>query len=282
MKRRANYYSALCTIAGLTVLLGGARDCAGESHTEPLVCPALYAPVCGADGTTYGNECELDAAGIAKASDGECVPVETSCRVDSDCSAGEFCDFPVYAAGAPTDPEACPPPPSEGVCHPIDLPVECSSDADCASYEFCNFYEIAIACDCLPDTDCVCPEPPPPHGTCEPRAEPAPECTSDADCSPEQICVRPEYDCFCTFEGGVPCDCPPIGPGFCAVRPVDPPPPADTCLTDSDCDAGQRCVFLAHTLPAEEPDGAGDDPAPADAGVPGLGGEVGLCEWLPD
>lgn len=55
-------------------------DCADDQRCtggecidrSACVCPALYEPVCGVNGRTYGNACEADCDGVAVASEGRC------------------------------------------------------------------------------------------------------------------------------------------------------------------------------------------------------------------
>ncbi len=62
------------------VCLGGAGPegaglavCGGWcSPGAECICPAIYAPVCGADGNTYGNACEADCAEVEVAQDEPC------------------------------------------------------------------------------------------------------------------------------------------------------------------------------------------------------------------
>lgn len=48
-------------------------DNQGMCVARPDACLAVFLPVCGCDGRTYGNNCERLRAGVPKDHDGECA-----------------------------------------------------------------------------------------------------------------------------------------------------------------------------------------------------------------
>jgi hypothetical protein len=70
-------------------------DGAGVCVAVPGACAAVFDPVCGCDGVTYGNDCERIRAGAQKDHDGECQRVDVCGGIAGiPCDAGQICDLP--------------------------------------------------------------------------------------------------------------------------------------------------------------------------------------------
>ncbi len=95
------------------------NGCGGQGYcqTKPQTCPLYVMPVCGCDGTTYGNPCDAAEAGVRVASDGPCpAPDGGTPDGGSGCLTNAECDLYQYCAGQGCDtpgscqakPQGCP------------------------------------------------------------------------------------------------------------------------------------------------------------------------------
>ncbi len=97
----------------------GRADATGTCAKIPTgtACDALYDPVCGCDGMTYGNNCTATLAGASIDHTGACGASGGTCGglLGKACASGYFCDYPADMACGNADgtgdckvkPDAC-------------------------------------------------------------------------------------------------------------------------------------------------------------------------------
>ncbi len=87
-----------------------------QGRCEELICLSVWIPVCGVDGTTYGNRCLARAAHVEVAYEGEC-PKTCGGVVGVECPKSQFCELPERECDQPeilgvcvdfADPATCP------------------------------------------------------------------------------------------------------------------------------------------------------------------------------
>jgi hypothetical protein len=99
----------------------GRADAPGTCTKIPtgVACDAIYAPVCGCDGKTYGNDCEAGAKGASIDHEGACG---STCGglLGQQCASGFFCDYPADMACGNAD--------GQGNC--TQIPQTCTANED--------------------------------------------------------------------------------------------------------------------------------------------------------
>jgi Cys-rich repeat protein len=226
-------------------------------------CPEPYAPVCGRDGRTYANACELDCAGGEAAHAGACQT--PACSASADCPAGMLCQAgecraACDCAGSPVA-LVCG---QDGLTYPSDCERRCAGvglshlgpcdtcvpevcgdgvDNDCDGFidEGCGGACLVDA-DCPPDQFCLA-------GLCSGTLA----CVADPDCPAGQECqtglCRPRDGCGVEICNGLDDDCDGLTDEGCPA-----------CRTNSDCPAYHDCVAGLCVEAVVDADGDGFSP----------------------
>jgi hypothetical protein len=171
----------------------------GTCTPRPMACDQIYQPVCGCDGTTYGNACEAAGAGVNVALQGECRAVQCDDGTGPDCPMPEPECPPTFIAAVQGGCWACVDPVT---CQPE---TRCVTDVDCGPDDRCDTCahgSCPVCDDCV--SACV------PHGC---QGENVVECNAvRPDCGEGQTAVVRE-GCWACVDLAT-CEVP-VPPGEC-------------------------------------------------------------------
>ena len=249
-------------------------DGPGKCAAKPEGCFALWKPVCGCSGTTYGNSCEAAAAGENVAHEGECVEV-CGAIAGIPCPEGSFCQF---EAGT------CLFSDNQGTC--VEVPEACPENwdpvCDCQGETHSNECFMIMAgqqkdhdgqCSCKFAIKCA-------NGYtaidtdgdgCDDDCIPV-KCTENADCGKGLYCGKEAGDCdgngtcqvvpeFCTKEFAPVCSCSGVtyGNGCMAAHAGENVASkgacSSSCKADAECAKGQFCEKPEATCYAKDAPG---------------------------
>jgi hypothetical protein len=155
-----------CPLDSYCAKKAGDCDGIGSCEVRGLICPLIFAPVCGCDGQTYSNACVAASSGVNVLHDGECGVI---CKDNSACPEGSYC------ARSPGDCDGI------GDCQP--RPGGCPENFDpvcgCDGVTYGNDCEAASAGVTVLH-----------RGECRPGG-----CVSNDDCDGFSVCVKDDGDC---------------------------------------------------------------------------------------